>query len=197
LLSESPDLSSQDLRLTAIIKNHCQRVNNIIEDILQLSRRNNSRREKLLLKHWLTNYLQNFIAEHNLNPDALILEQADDTLSGMVDSNHLKQILDNLCLNALKYGHPELGPIRLLTYAYQQAPCIEVIDNGTGISAEHIAQLFEPFFTTSTSGTGLGLYISKELAELNQAKLSYHSTHEQPSFFRLCLLDADQTFIEI
>jgi two-component system sensor histidine kinase PilS (NtrC family) len=197
LLSENPELSSQDLRLTAIIKNHCQRVNNIIEDILQLSRRNNSRREKLLLKQWLTNYLQNFFAEQTLNPDALILEQTDDTLCGMVDSNHLKQILDNLCLNALKYGHPELGPIRLLTYAYQQAPCIEVIDNGTGISPEHIPQLFEPFFTTSTSGTGLGLYISRELAELNQAKLSYHSTNEQPSFFRLCLLDADQTFIEI
>lgn len=197
LLSENPELSNQDLRLTTIIKNHSQRVNNIIEDILQLSRRKNSNREKLLLQPWLENYVQNFIAEQQLNPDAFMLIQPDDSLSAFMDSNHLKQILDNLCQNALKYGHPEQGPVILQTYLFQQAPCIDVIDNGPGVSAEHLDQLFEPFFTTSASGTGLGLYISKELAELNQAKLSYHSSIEHPSFFRLCLLDAEHTLIEI
>ena len=105
--------------------------------------------------------------------------------------------MDNLCQNALKYGKPEDGPIILQTITVQQAPCIEVIDNGPGMSREHIGHLFEPFFTTSSSGTGLGLYISRELAELNQAKLSYHLTEENRSCFRLCLLDADHTIIEI
>jgi two-component system sensor histidine kinase PilS (NtrC family) len=85
----------------------------------------------------------------------------------------------------------------LQTFTLKQAPCIEVIDNGAGISHEHIKHLFEPFFTTSASGNGLGLYISRELAELNQAKLSYHLTAEKRSCFRLCLLDADDTTIEI
>jgi len=105
--------------------------------------------------------------------------------------------MDNLCQNALRYGEPEAGQIILHAFMFQQAPCIEVIDNGPGISLEHRNHLFEPFFTTSSSGTGLGLYISRELAELNQAKLSYHLTDDNRSFFRLCLLDAEQTIIEI
>ncbi|CAG1021890.1 partial Sporulation kinase D, partial [Patescibacteria group bacterium] len=79
----------------------------------------------------------------------------------------------------------------------KQSLCIEIIDHGEGISRENLRHLFEPFFTTSANGTGLGLYISKELAELNQAKLIYYVTAENKSCFRLCLLNADQTLIEI
>jgi len=75
--------------------------------------------------------------------------------------------------------------------------CIEVIDSGPGIDPSQRKHLFEPFFTTSAQGTGLGLYISKELAELNQAKLSYHITDQSQSCFRLCLPNAEQTLIDI
>jgi two-component system sensor histidine kinase PilS (NtrC family) len=71
------------------------------------------------------------------------------------------------------------------------------LDNGSGIPSEHLKQLFEPFFTTSASGTGLGLYISKELAELNQAKLSYYLADGNRSCFKLCLQDRNLTTIEI
>ena len=77
------------------------------------------------------------------------------------------------------------------------SPCIEIIDNGSGISHEHLKHLFEPFFTTSAKGTGLGLYISKELAELNQAKLSYYLTDDNRICFRLSLLDAEKNLIEL
>ncbi|MGZ8137103.1 MAG: sensor histidine kinase [Methylococcaceae bacterium] len=198
LLSENPDLSTQDLRLTEIIRSHSQRVNHIIEDILQLSRRTDSRREKIYLKNWLDSYLENFILEHSRHPDAfkLILEIPELTCV-FIDPGHLKQIMDNLCQNALRYGKPELGPIILHISNFQYSPCIEVIDNGQGINPQQLKHLFEPFFTTSASGTGLGLYISKELAELNQAELSYHLTHDKRSCFRLCLLDAEKNLIEI
>ncbi|MGZ5011939.1 MAG: sensor histidine kinase, partial [Methylobacter sp.] len=176
---------------------HSVRVNHIIEDILQLSRRTDSRREKIYLKPWLDNYLKNFTLEHAVNIDALKLICPEQSLCAFIDPGHLKQITDNLCRNALKYGKPESGPIILRVFAAQQAPCIEVIDNGSGISRKHQNHLFEPFFTTSSSGTGLGLYISKELAELNQAKLSYYLTADNRSCFRLCLLNAEQTLIDI
>ncbi|CAA9889393.1 Signal transduction histidine kinase [Candidatus Methylobacter favarea] len=197
LLSENPRLSSQDRRLTEIIQTHSTRVNHIIEDILQLSRRTASNREKLQLKPWLNNYMKNFILEHAVNADTFKASHTDESLCALMDPNHLKQILDNLCQNALKYGKPEVGQILLSARRFQQMPCIEVIDNGGGISHEHISHLFEPFFTTSPSGTGLGLYISKGLAELNQAKLSYHLTDDKQSCFRLCLLDAEHKIIEI
>jgi two-component system sensor histidine kinase PilS (NtrC family) len=197
LLSENPLLSIQDRRLTEIIQTHSVRVNHIIEDILQLSRRTDSRREKIQLKPWLDNYLKNFTLEHAINNDAFRLSYPEGLLCALIDSGHLRQILDNLCRNALKYGKPEAGPIILRAFAIRQAPCIEVIDNGSGISRKHQIHLFEPFFTTSSDGTGLGLYISRELAELNQAKLSYYLTADNRSCFRLCLLNAEQTIIDI
>jgi two-component system, NtrC family, sensor histidine kinase PilS len=197
LLSENTYLSPQDLRLTKIIQTHSGRVNHIIEDILQLSRRSDSRREKIYLKPWLTQYMSNFILEQGINADTFNLLQSDEQLCAFIDPGHLKQIMDNLCQNALKYGKSETGPIILRAIMFLQAPCVEVIDNGPGINHEHISHLFEPFFTTSSSGAGLGLYISRELAELNQAKLSYHLTDGNRSCFRLCLLDANHTLIEI
>jgi len=197
LLSENTQLSAQDQRLTQIIQTHSVRVNHIIEDILQLSRRTDSRREKIYLKPWLDTYLKNFSAEHAINNAAFKLLYADEALYVLIDPGHLRQIMDNLCRNALKYGKPELGAIILRAFANPQGSCIEVIDNGSGISREHLSHLFEPFFTTSSSGTGLGLYISKELAELNQAKLSYYLTDDKHSCFRLCLLNAEPYLIEL
>jgi two-component system sensor histidine kinase PilS (NtrC family) len=197
LLFENPHLSAQDRRLTEIIQTHSVRVNHIIEDILQLSRRTDSRREKIHLKPWLDNYLKNFTLEHAIDMAAFKLSCEEEPLCAFIDQGHLRQIMDNLCRNALKYGQPDAGQMTLRTFAMQHGPCIEIIDNGSGISREHQNQLFEPFFTTSSSGTGLGLYISRELAELNQAKLSYYLTDDKRSCFRLCLLNAEQTIIDL
>jgi len=197
LLSESPYLSIQDMRLTEIIQNNAIRVNQIIDNILQLSKRTNSKREKIDLNTWLSQYLSNFMLEQDVTAETFNLSQSDDPLCAFIDPGHLKQIMDNLCQNALRYGKSEAGPIILQALIFQQAPCIEVIDNGSGINHEHISHLFEPFFTTSANGTGLGLYISRELAELNQAKISYYLTDENRNCFRLCLQDANHTLIEI
>jgi two-component system sensor histidine kinase PilS (NtrC family) len=196
-LAENPQLSAQDQRLTKIIQTHSVRINHIIDDILQLSRRTASRREKIVLQAWLESYLNSFIIEQGLDADAFKLHMTTEPLCSFIDPGHLKQILDNLCQNALKYGNPQGAPILLRLLLSQLTPCIEVIDNGPGIKTEHLNHLFEPFFTTSTSGTGLGLYISKELAELNQANLSYHLSPENQSCFRLCLMNAEHTLIEI
>jgi two-component system sensor histidine kinase PilS (NtrC family) len=197
LLSENPQLSPQDRRLTEIIQNHSSRVNRIIEDILQLSRRNASRRKKIQLKPWLTDYLNNFVLDQAIAADTFKLSIDAEPLYVLMDPDHLKQILDNLCQNALRYGKPERGGIMLQARISEQAPCIEVIDNGSGLAPEQVSHLFEPFFTTSPSGTGLGLYISRELAELNQAKLSYYLTDKNRSCFKLCLPDAENKLIEI
>lgn len=197
LLSENPDLSSQDIRLTHIIQSNVARVNHIIEDILQLSRRKDSRREKIELNTWLKQYLQNFLLETNAPSNSFTLSLTNELLFVFIDPYHLKQIMDNLCQNALKYGRSETDAIIIQSLMLKTDLCIEVIDHGKGISRENMRHLFEPFFTTSSNGTGLGLYISKELAELNQAKLSYYLTTENKSCFRLCLSNADHTLIEI
>jgi two-component system, NtrC family, sensor histidine kinase PilS len=197
LLSECPQLNDQDLRLTSIIQTNSNRVNQIIEDILNLSKRTDSAREKIDMPKWINDYLDNYYIEHTDSKDTFQASFDDTSMWGFIDPGHLKQIMDNLCQNALRYGHPEQGLILIRAKNSSYGPCIEVVDNGQGISPEHLEQLFEPFFTTSAKGTGLGLYISRELAELNQAKLSYYLTDENHSCFRLCLKDAHLTTIEL
>jgi two-component system, NtrC family, sensor histidine kinase PilS len=197
LLSECPDLTRQDQRLTEIIQTQSTRVNQIVESILQLSRRKVSRRVKIDLKCWLQGYLQKFIVEHNIDPAKFNLLIEHDNLFAYMDPNHLQQILDNLCFNALKHGSVGTERITIKAFNHQNSPAIKVIDNGSKINNEHIDLLFEPFFTTSTSGTGLGLYISRELAELNQAKLSYSLTGDNKTSFQLSLSNAEKSMIEI
>ncbi len=197
LLSEAPELSTQDHRLTEIIQSHCQRVNKIIEDILQLSRREPSKRKKIELNHWIKSYLQIFIQTSDCDLTSFKIESKSDNLWVHVDVGHLKQILDNLCFNALKYGNSSKETIILELDLSENSPCIRVIDNAAEIPPDIANRLFEPFFTTSPTGTGLGLYISKELAELNQAKLSYAMTDNNKSCFTLCLPSVDNSKIEI
>lgn len=197
LLSESRQFSIQDFRLTEIIQNNAKRVNQIIDDILQLSKRNNSVREKIQINQWLVQYLSNFLLEQDVAAEKFKIDPSDKPLCAFMDPGHLKQIMNNLCQNALDYGKPEAGAIILRATTIQLAPCIEVIDNGAGIDQALIDHLFEPFFTTSSSGTGLGLYISRELAELNQAKIHYYLNENNKNCFRLTLQDANHTLIEI
>lgn len=196
LLSETPDLKPQDLRLIEIIQNHCRRVNNIIEDILQLSRRNASQKQRIVLEQWMPVFAQEQNLQYMQQQEPFVLVFKQHGLNALIDPGHLKQILDNLCANAIKYGKPELGPIVLEVDRMGENPCIRIIDNGGGIDQEGRLRLFEPFFTTSHQGTGLGLYISRELAELNQAELSYAKYHEK-SCFTLAMANADMVVIEL
>ena len=195
LLAESPTLDQQDRRLLEIIGNHTKRVNEIVENILQTSKRTPSRVKSIDLKPWLANFIQEFQLEHRRTRSPFQLEGHCDEIRVRCDPGHLKQILDNLCSNALKYGADETILLRILQL--QQTICLEVIDQGPGIAGDAVKHIFEPFFTTSSSGIGLGLYISKELAELNQAKLEYERLESGGSCFRLYLANAEKTVIEI
>jgi len=97
----------------------------------------------------------------------------------LMDPNQLRQILDNLLRNgwrhsALLHDQAEVW-LALFTDPDSQLAVLEVQDNGPGVPAEEQAHLFEPFFTTSSQGTGLGLYLSRELCESNQARLDFQS----------------------
>ncbi|GAB6066833.1 two-component system sensor histidine kinase PilS [Methylothermus subterraneus] len=197
LLGESQNLTPQELRLVEIVQKHCRRVNAIVGNVLQLSRRQAARRERLALNPWLAQFCLEF-EEENQRPKLFDLQLPKTTLNAFVDSSQLKQILCNLCGNALQYGTPAGEPItlRLRRHEPTQKPCIEVIDRGPGIPPEQVQNVFEPFFTTSPTGTGLGLYIARELAQLNQANLEYEFGRDG-SCFRLILANADQVWVEL
>jgi two-component system sensor histidine kinase PilS (NtrC family) len=197
LLSEDSALPPSDRRLVEIINSHTKRVNQIIENILQLSRRRVSNPETIRLDEWLPKFTNDYIASKGPNNKPIIDCLAGDAIDAKFDLGQLQQVLTNLCDNGLRYSHPPANCAHLVLEAgidsATQQPYIKVIDFGDGISKENLQHLFEPFFTTESTGSGLGLYICKELCESNQALISYSHTHEGLSCFHIQLAHPDKT----
>ena len=177
-------------RLIEIIRNQTTRTNHIVESVLSLARREQS----LPIQMDLGEFVQKFVAEQQQTAtsenDLLDADVPEGKTWAMVDPRHLHQILTALVHNAFKYGRSEdtKAHVRVRVIQVDHYTCVDVMDRGDGVP-EHIAkQLFQPFFTTSENGTGLGLYIAHELARANQAKLSYLEVPGGGACFRVCLL---------
>ncbi|MCL4316509.1 MAG: ATP-binding protein, partial [Gammaproteobacteria bacterium] len=191
LLAESPALQEADRRLTQIISDHARRMNNIVENVLQLSRRERTRSDNLDLESWLDEFVRIFCESHSLNMEEISVQREQGGVSVRADSGQLHQVLWNLCQNGLRYAPGHARPKLTLRYGIlpgQHVPYLDVIDAGPGISAENAEHIFEPFFTTESNGTGLGLYIARELCECNQAHLKYIRL-AQGSCFRITFAD--------
>lgn len=194
LLNESPELNSGDRRLTEIIHDQALRVNTIIENILQLSRRERSRPQDVALLPWLENFAAEFCRDLNLAPERVTIDITPPDVEVRMDPGHLRQVLWNLCENAVQHGgmtatgmlielRGGLGP-------ESRDAVLDVIDHGRGISSEDAQQIFEPFFTTNRQGTGLGLYIARELCEFNKAQLRHVPLPAGGCCFRISFMDA-------
>lgn len=195
LLAESPGLYDQDARLLQIILDQTARLNQVIENVLQISRRSDAHRDLLPIVKTLTRLLGDFEAERGLASGTFVLESEADDAEIAFDLSQLRQIMENLCANALQYGKPEIGPITVRVVRRFGKICIEFFDHGSPIDADTAASLFEPFFTKAVDGTGLGLYIARELAELNQARLEYEDVGEG-SCFRLSVAEGFSRLVE-
>jgi two-component system sensor histidine kinase PilS (NtrC family) len=176
LLEESEELSGPDQRLSQIIQDQSRRMNLVIENVLQLSRRRQTEPHLLDLKSWLERFvidLRGRLSAHQ----AVHLDIGLGTLTTRMDAEQLQQVMTNLVENALRYSgqlHQKAQVwLRLFHDPYSDLPSLEVLDDGPGVADEHLTKIFEPFFTTEAKGTGLGLYLSRELCESNQANLDY------------------------
>lgn len=171
LREEQTDAKTQ--RLLQIVLDNTQRINRIVQDVMQLNRRDRAQPEVFELDAMLRGFAEEFVLAERLEPGVLVLESAAP-VDVRFDRGHLGQVLWNLCRNALRYGRKRAGSLVLAVGGPDGRTVLEVRDDGPGISGEHRAKLFEPFFTTAADGTGLGLYIAKELCEANGARLEYH-----------------------
>jgi two-component system, NtrC family, sensor histidine kinase PilS len=191
LLAETA-ANDTDRRLTEIIQTHSSRVSHIIDNVLQLSRRESSRPERLALKPWLEDFSREFTRTLELQEGELSLDAVPEDLYVRMDPSHLRQVLWNLCDNAVKYAS-ETGGILVELHAGgvqgTSRPFLEVRDHGHGVDPATAEKIFEPFFTERPGGTGLGLYISRELCELNRATLIYLDRPGGGAIFRIVFAD--------
>ena len=192
LLAESPRMDSGDIRLTEIISNHSRRVNTIIENIMQLSRRERARPEEIALRPWLEQFITEFCQSEGIGSTEIKLEiEPPDTIVRF-DASQLHQIVRNLCQNALHHGTGTSTVKLALRGGYaaeSRIPFLDVVDAGPAIDPETAQHIFEPFFSTAKEGTGMGLYIARELCVGNQARLNYMPSKHGGSQFRISFAD--------
>jgi two-component system sensor histidine kinase PilS (NtrC family) len=192
LLGESPSITEADRRLTDIIRNNAERVSTIINNVLQLSRRESSRPTRLSLGDWLKEFLAEFCETMQVPLTEIEVHREPDDLEVRFDPSHLHQVVWNVCENAIKYGEPSGGiraEIRLSRLSPSYRPYLEVADRGLGIQPQAVDRIFEPFFTDRKGGTGLGLFIARELCQLNRAVLLYEPRTGGGSTFRVVFSD--------
>ena len=189
LLDESAQLPATDKRMIQIIQHNSNRVNEVVESILKLSRQDNPHAKPLDLAPWLDEQIADIRKTHGLGA-AQIQKQTDPEDTRVVaDPGQLRQVIDVLCDNAVRHFDraPELLNIRLVGGITVESggPFLELRDNGPGIPRKAEENLFEPFFTTRNEGTGLGLYIARQLCEANNIRLEYLRQPTGGSCFRL------------
>lgn len=194
LLAESSNMDNADLRLTQIIADHSKRVNTIIENVMQLGRGNQSYPQLVELNNYLETFLADFMTGNQTQRDDFLIEAHQENIQVRFDPSHLQQILTNLCENGLRHTSTEnKEKFKIEFHAgiseNNNRPYLDIIDHGDGIDEETAAHIFEPFYTTAETGTGLGLYISRELAECNQAHLTLLKNAGKGSCFRLTFSD--------
>ena len=167
---------------------NAKRTNETIESVLTLSRGSQPRAERILLGDWLAAFVHELTAPgaHTGANIAVSMDAADAAVS--TDPTHLRQIMQNLCENGLRYSERATGAETLELIVRQNADAgtdLDVIDQGPGISEADASSIYEPFFTTESKGTGLGLYLARELCEANRIRLEYRGSTERGSCFRL------------
>lgn len=192
LLAEDAKLSDANRRLGEIIKANAERVSTIIGNVQQLARRETTRPERMPLGEWLSDFIDEFVGTGGHAEGQLVAELPEPDLEVRVDPSHLHQILWNLCENAFRYAvqKPEdKVEVRIGRLAGSNRPFLEVLDRGPGIDPAMTDRIFEPFFTSRASGTGLGLFIARELAQCNRALLVFEPRTGGGSTFRVVFAD--------
>jgi two-component system sensor histidine kinase PilS (NtrC family) len=196
LLAESPNLDKQDIRLTEIIREQSRRVNNIIDSVLQLGRRDRTQPVEISLEPWLEQLVSELAAQRGFSDEVIAYRVIPADLKIDFDVDQLRQVVTNLVENGLRHAEDSQHQPRVKLEAGNEGERVylDIIDFGPGVSDEELPKIFEPFYTTSSKGTGLGLYLCRELAGANRAQLAYRRTDEGHSRFRLLFaISADVT----
>jgi two-component system sensor histidine kinase PilS (NtrC family) len=158
LLAESPQLDDQDRRMIDMIRRHSVRIDKIVEDVLDLSRREASEPGAISLREFL-------------ETSVAVYREGCPQRGSVID-----------------YDGVDGAPVTVTLFGGRlqpgQNPYLDIVDDGRGIPRELQDRLFEPFVTGAHQGTGLGLYLARELCEYNQARLS-QQPHAPGAFFRI------------
>lgn len=190
LMEEPAEDATDAVTLRHIVINNTRRVNDIIENVLPLSRSQAPGREDIDLATWLPPVVREY--EQTQTDDASVsLHLPGTALPIQFDRGNLHRVLVNLLDNGIRHTRLATGrgmaTVEVTSDTLGNTIYLDVIDAGAGVPETHLDRLFEPFFSTRPEGSGLGLYLSRELCEANRSTLGYGRTAEGGTRFRVTI----------
>ncbi len=187
LLHEEPEGSSTTRRLLGIIHDNTQRLNRMVNDVLGLNRGQVAHLETFGIDKFVQQFVGEFAETENADTHVFSV-RAEATVTVLFDRTHLNQILWNLCRNALRHCRGKPGSVTIVAHRVRASRVVklDVIDDGPGVAPAVRSGLFEPFVTAAAGGTGLGLYIARELCVTNGATLEYVESSAGAQFTLTC-----------
>jgi two-component system sensor histidine kinase PilS (NtrC family) len=183
LMSEEESLGTTHKRLLRIVLDNAQRVERIVSDVLELGRRDRAHREMIDLQQTLPRLVEEFMLKEDVAAGVVRFEFRGRAML-VFDRSHFHQVMWNLLGNALRHSQRMAGSVVFRVHDGSREGWVEVhvIDDGGGVDERYSEQIFEPFFTTHSRGTGLGLYIARELCEANGAQLELMGSEAGANF---------------
>jgi two-component system sensor histidine kinase PilS (NtrC family) len=170
LAEELSDSSHQ--HLSALVRKNAQRLSQIVEEILNLARVQQPIADWLELDQAVEMFAREW-ERHTRAGARLRLMLASQSAWAGFDGEHLRRILVNLLDNALRYASPAPGAIVVATSMAGEQARLHVWSNGAPLDPGVQRHLFEPFFSSESRSSGLGLYICRELCDRHGASITY------------------------
>lgn len=160
-------------RLARIVEDNTVRIDRVVQDVLSVARRERPAQEPVDLARFLETLLPELVLTAGADRRRIAVElEAREPI--LFDPGQLRQVLVNLLGNALRYASRAPGAVRI-QWRRGMGDRLElrVSDDGPGLAPGMIEHVFEPFFTTESRGTGLGLFLAREFCAANGAALRY------------------------
>lgn len=181
LLIDSP--TEQQQLLSKMIHKQTGRIDRIVQDTLNMVK--NKETHPVLID--LVPFIGQFIQEDLFDvTEKIHVHIPIKDIAIHFDEAQLRQILINLIRNAIRHNAPDSDYVELNIYPHENKIKIDVRDFGSGVNAKDQASLFQPFFSTEITGTGLGLYLAHSFCEANQAQLNYIEQQQGACFRMSC-----------
>ena len=161
---------SDDREAANVMVSEVNRLNRVITDLLGLSRPSDVRQKPICLENIVAHVIKlihQYAASRNVR---IVSKTAPRVPDIMADMERLSQALLNLCLNALD-AMPDGGTLTIAVAGGRKQVCLIVRDTGEGISPENMAHIFDPYFTTKSSGTGLGLPMVHKIVQAHGGEM--------------------------
>lgn len=161
---------SEEYELTGYLDDEVDRIDALINQLLQLKADSSAHRQPENPEELLQQVILLLTGVSHKSSVRLVIHNEAPNRSIICDRNQMKQAFINVLLNAIEASPPN-SEVRVRCWVDGKYYYIDIHDQGSGFKEKEAKQAFEPFFTTKSNGSGLGLYVVKQIIESNKGKI--------------------------